>query len=106
MIEPADYVFVGVGEGFLPDISLCLDGQIFVALAPLAKLKESYRTVRGHEATDLMEVCGYFTGSTLQELKRSMPGDTAWVSWHILKPGEILATPPGYIRAEGDLLAC
>ena len=36
------YVFVGVAEGVLPDLTVCLQGQLFVALAPISKLLQSW----------------------------------------------------------------
>ena len=89
VIEPGDYVFVGVAEGFLPDLTVRLQGQLFVALAPISKLLQSYKTTHGKDAVDLMELCGHLTGSTLQDLKKSTPREDPWVNWQFLEAGQI-----------------
>ena len=102
MATPDDYTFVGVGEGLFPDVTVCLSGRLFVAVAPVEKLVESYRRVHDTTPSDLVQVCGHFTQSTISDLQKSLgPDSTSWVFWQILEPGQVLITPPAHVRAEG-----
>ena len=102
VVDP-DYVFVGVAEGMLPEVTVVLRGNLFVAAAPIDILARSYEAKCGKQAADITALLGYLTGSTHKDLQKSLPEQPPWLCWHVLKPGQLLQTPPGFVRAEGKL---
>ena len=102
ILEP-EYVYVGVSEGMLPELTVVLQGSLWVAVARIATLKRSYRATHGEKAPepDIVELCGYMTGTSAKDLQKSLPNEEPWICWRVLKAGQMLQTPPGCVRAEG-----
>ena len=98
------YAFVGIPSGFLPDTTICLHGRLFVAAAHVEHVLQAYRTVHEKEPVDLTERCGFFTATSCDQLIRALANkvNKPWLFWRVLEPGELVQTPPGFIRAEGD----
>ena len=41
----------------------------------------------------------------MKDLQKSLPGEAPWIFWQVLEAGQLLQTPPGFVRAKGLMFA-
>lgn len=94
-----DYCFQGMTELLFADLTVCLSGRLFIAVAPLESLVGAYTKAHNTRPADLAQLCGWYHSTGVSDL--NLLG--AKVTTVILSAGECLQTPAGYVRAEGHL---
>ena len=98
-----EYTFIGIADGLFPELLLVTSGRLFVATASIIDLCKAFVHIRKVQPKTLVELCGFFTSTPIDQLQRALSPDTGdWVCWHVMEPGQIWQTPAGHVRAEGN----